>query len=152
MYLVLIFVSIVVFLITYLYLNPSIDNKDFDLEYKISNGKKKYDEDRNNSYSDKDYTFNHMMYCNEIDGKKLIIHSLDKDDDGKERVVFVVIDVKEKYPSATIDYLEHNNDFSLFKIKYKADSIFLWEKQSTIQENEELFFKGKRCSTKSVKW
>ncbi|MOA41430.1 hypothetical protein D3C78_1633890 [compost metagenome] len=70
---------------------------------------------------------------------------MDKEKNKKERVVFVLIDVKAKYPAATIDYMEQNNSFSLFKIKYTGDSIFLWKKISSIQLNEELFFKGKKC-------
>lgn len=144
-YIFLVVVALIVFLIFYMYLNPSVDNKDFDLEYRVSSGKKDYYKERNSSYSDKDYKFNHQSYCNLLDGKKLIIHSLDKESNGKERVVFLLKDVREKYPSATIDYLEQNNSFSIFNIKYQGDSIFLWKKPSLIQEKEELFFKGERC-------
>lgn len=130
--------------IIYMYVNPSIDNEDFDLEYKISSGKKNYNEARNKNYDDIDYKFNHLNYCNNI-GIRLIIHSLDKKPDGRERVIFIVKNPKEKFPSAIIDYFDTNTNFSLFKIKYVADSIYIWKNISVVQEQEELFFKGEKC-------
>ncbi|RKS96623.1 hypothetical protein [Chryseobacterium defluvii] len=144
-YIYLIIGFLPIFIVVYMYLNPSIDNKDFDLEYRISRGEKKYAKARNNNYSDNDYRFNHLGYCNDLEGRKLIIHSLDKESNGKERVIFVVKDAGEKFPTATIDYFGPNNNFNLFKIKYVADSIFIWKKKSVVQEKEELFFKGEKC-------
>jgi len=130
MYVFLAILPAVIILVIYMYLNPALNNKDFDLEYNISTGKKKYDEERNDRYSSNEYRFTHIAYCDEINGKKLIIHSLDKDISGKERVVFVVNDIKGKYPSAVIDYLTQNNNFTLFTIRYVGDSILIWNKRS----------------------
>ncbi|MFC2450217.1 MAG: hypothetical protein ACFNQA_02495, partial [Flavobacteriaceae bacterium] len=107
LFLLLAVISVVGLVVTYLYLNPTIDDPDFHLEYEIANGKKKYAEDRNDNYSDKEYLFNHLTYYNEEE-KKLIIHSLDKASDGKEKIIFVIEDRKEDYPIGIIDYLENN--------------------------------------------
>ena len=85
LFLLLAVISVAGLVITYLYLNPTIDDPDFHLEYEIANGKKKYNEDRNDNYSNKEYLFNHLTYYNEEDEKKLIIHSLDKEPDGERK-------------------------------------------------------------------
>ena len=56
LFLLLAVISVAGLVVTYLYLNPTIDDPDFYLEYEIANGKKKYSEDRNDNYSDKEYT------------------------------------------------------------------------------------------------
>ena len=43
-------ISVAGLVVTYLYLNPTIDDPDFHLEYEIANGKKKYAEDRKADY------------------------------------------------------------------------------------------------------
>ncbi|MBF1096839.1 MAG: hypothetical protein HXL37_00915 [Riemerella sp.] len=147
LFLLLAVISVAGLVVTYLYLNPTIDNPDFHLEYEIANGKKKYSEDRNDNYSDKEYLFNHLTYYNEEDEKKLIIHSLDKASDGKERIIFVIEDRKGNYPIGIIDYLE-NNKYRLFMVEYKKDSIFVWRKPLLQESDTALFFKGKRIKGK----
>ena len=147
LFLLLAVISVAGLVVTYLYLNPTIDNPDFHLEYEIANGKKKYSEDRNDNYSDKEYLFKHLTYYNEEDKKKLIIHSLDKEPDGKERIIFVIEDRKEDYPIGIIDYLE-NNKYRLFMVEYKKDSIFVWRKPFLQEPDTTLFFKGKRIKGK----
>ena len=137
----LIMITIIGLIIFYLYINPTIDDKDFHLEYEIANGKKKYDEDRNNNYSDKEYLFNHLTYYNKDDKKKLIIHSLGKEPNGKERIIFVIDEMKGNYPIGIIDYLE-NNKYRLFIVEYKKDSIFVWRKPFLQEPDATLFFKG----------
>ena len=146
LFLLLVVISVAGLVVTYLYLNPTIDDPDFHLEYEIANGKKKYNEERNDNYSDKEYLFNHLTYYNEEDEKKLIIHSLDKEPVGKEKIIFVIEDRKANYPIGIIDYLE-NNKYRLFMVGYKNDSIFVWRK--FLQEPDAaLFFKGKRIKGK----
>jgi len=146
LFLLLVVISVAGLVVTYLYLNPTIDDPDFHLEYEIANGKKKYNEERNDNYSDKEYLFNHLTYYNEEDEKKLIIHSLDKEPVGKEKIIFVIEDRKANYPIGIIDYLE-NNKYRLFMVEYKNDSIFVWRK--FLQEPDAaLFFKGKRIKGK----
>lgn len=147
LFLLLVVISVAGLVVTYLYLNPTIDDPDFHLEYEIANGKKKYSEDRNDNYSDKEYLFNHLTYYNEEDEKKLIIHSLDKEPDGKERIIFVIEDRKEDYPIGIIDYLE-NNKYRLFMVEYKNDSIFVWRKPLLQEPDATLFFKGERIKGK----
>ena len=147
LFLLLAVISVVGLVVTYLYLNPTIDDPDFHLEYEIANGKKKYAEDRNDNYSDKEYLFNHLTYYNEEEEKKLIIHSLDKASDGKEKIIFVIEDRKEDYPIGIIDYLE-NNKYRLFMVEYKNDSIFVWRKPLLQEPDAALFFKGKRTEGK----
>ena len=141
LFLLLAVISVAGLVVTYLYLNPTIDNPDFHLEYEIANGKKKYSEDRNDNYSDKEYLFKHLTYYNEEDKKKLIIHSLDKEPDGKERIIFVIEDRKEDYPIGIIDYLE-NNKYRLFMVEYKNDSIFVLRKPFLQEPDAALFSKG----------
>ena len=50
LFLLLAVISVVGLVVTYLYLNPTIDDPDFHLEYEIANGKKKYAEDRKADY------------------------------------------------------------------------------------------------------
>ena len=141
LFLLLAVISVAGLVVTYLYLNPTIDNPDFHLEYEIANGKKKYSEDRNDNYSDKEYLFKHLTYYNEEDKKKLIIHSLDKEPDGKERIIFVIEERKENYPIGIIDYLE-NNKYRLFMVEYKNDSIFVLRKPFLQEPDAALFSKG----------
>ena len=147
LFLLLAVISVAGLVVTYLYLNPTIDDPDFHLEYEIANGKKKYTEDRNDNYSDKEYLFNHLTYYNEEAEKKLIIHSLDKASDGKEKIIFVIEERKGNYPIGIIDYLE-NNKYRLFMVKYKNDSIFVWRKPFLQEPDTTLFFKGKRIKSK----
>ena len=143
LFLLLAVISVAGLVVAYLYLNPTIDDPDFHLEYEIANGKKKYSEDRNNNYSDKEYLFNHLTYYNQEDEKKLIIHSLDKEPVGKEKIIFVIEERKGNYPIGIIDYLE-NNKYRLFMVEYKNDSIFVWRKPFLQEPDTTLFFKGKR--------
>ena len=147
LFLLLAVISVAGLVVTYLYLNPTIDDPDFHLEYEIANGKKKYSEDRNDNYSDKEYLFNHLTYYNEEAEKKLIIHSLDKASDRKERIIFVIEDRKGNYPIGIIDYLE-NNKYRLFMVEYKNDSIFVWRKPFLQEPDTALFFKGERIKGK----
>ena len=147
LFLLLAVISIAGLVVAYLYLNPTIDDPDFHLEYEIANGKKKYSEDRNNNYSNKEYLFNNLTYYNEEDEKKLIMHSLDKEPDGKERIIFVIEERKGNYPIGIIDYLE-NNKYRLFIVEYKNDSIFVWRKPFLQEPDTTLFFKGKRIKGK----
>jgi len=147
LFLLLAVISVAGLVVAYLYLNPTIDDPDFHLEYEIANGKKKYSEDRNDNYSDKEYLFNHLTYYNEEAEKKLIIHSLDKEPDGKEKIIFVIEERKGNYPIGIIDYLE-NNKYRLFIVEYKNDSIFVWRKPLLQELDAALFFKGKRIKGK----
>lgn len=147
LFLLLVVISVAGLVVTYLYLNPTIDDPDFHLEYEIANGKKKYSEDRNDNYSDKEYLFNHLTYYNEEDEKKLIIHSLDKASDGKERIIFVIEERKGNYPIGIIDYLE-NNKYRLFMVEYKNDSIFVWRKPFLQEPDTTLFSKGNELKAK----
>ena len=147
LFLLLAVISVAGLVVTYLYLNPTIDDPDFHLEYEIANGKKKYSEDRNDNYSDKEYLFNHLTYYNEEDEKKLIIHSLDKEPVGKEKIIFVIEERKGNYPIGIIDYLE-SNKYRLFIVEYKNDSIFVWRKPFLQEPDTPLFFKGKRIKGK----
>lgn len=136
---IFLFISIIV----YWYFNPTIDNKDFDIEYKISNNITKYYKERNYRYSDDVYTFNHDTYYNK-NQDKLIIHSLDKDIiSGKEKVIFIIKRKSDPYPIAIVDYMDKNNELVFFKIKYKKDTIFLYRKPF-LDEKESLFFYGIR--------
>ena len=141
LFLLLVVISVAGLVVTYLYLNPTIDDPDFHLEYEIANGKKKYNEERNDNYSDKEYLFNHLTYYNEEDEKKLIIHSLDKEPVGKEKIIFVIEDRKANYPIGIIDYLE-NNKYRLFMVEYKNDSIFVLRKPFLQEPDAALFSKG----------
>ena len=147
LFLLLAVISVAGLVVAYLYLNPTIDDPDFHLEYEIANGKKKYSEDRNDNYSDKEYLFNHLTYYNEEAEKKLIIHSLDKEPNGKERIIFVIEERKGNYPIGIIDYLE-NNKYRLFMVEYKNDSIFVWRKPLLQESDATLFFEGKRTKGK----
>ena len=51
LFLLLTVISVAGLVVTYLYLNPTINDPDFHLEYEIANGKKKYSKDRNDNYS-----------------------------------------------------------------------------------------------------
>ena len=147
LFLLLAVISVTGLVVTCLYLNPTIDDPDFHLEYEIANGKKKYSEDRNDNYSDKEYLFNHLTYYNEEAEKKLIIHSLDKEPVGKEKIIFVIEERKGNYPTGIIDYLE-NNKYRLFMVQYKNDSIFVWRKPFLQEPDTTLFFKGERIKGK----
>lgn len=50
LFLLLVVISVTGLVVTCLYLNPTIDDPDFHLEYEIANGKKKYSEDRKADY------------------------------------------------------------------------------------------------------
>lgn len=138
LYIVLLFFILIISFILFLYCNPSIKDEDFDLEYKVLNNKKTYFEDRNNKIKIDDYNFNEILYCNYINGDKIIIHSLDIIN-GKERVIFLLEQMKKKEIIAvSIDYY-YNNKFLNYQVNFLNDSIYVWDREKV------LFFKGVRC-------
>src|SRR5690606_17767820 len=116
---ILYFIIIIIFfvsVISYMYFNPAIDNRDFDIEFKISSGEKDYSKFRNQNYSINEYSFNNQIFCNDFDDTKFIIHSIDREEDGKEKVIFVVSSRSEKNPIALVDYIDSLNNFRIFRI------------------------------------
>ncbi|VBB48692.1 hypothetical protein TRIP_D50056 [uncultured Paludibacter sp.] len=77
---------LIIFLFVWMYFNPTIENKDFHMEYMVGSGKEDYHNYRNKNIENQNYTFNNY-YCNDI-GEKLVIYSLDIKKE-KEKVIFV---------------------------------------------------------------
>lgn len=61
----------------YWYLNPSIDNEDFHLQYLLSDPNTNFYEIRNQNISTEKFTYNNEIYSNNTEGYKLTIHSID---------------------------------------------------------------------------
>ncbi|HAR73478.1 MAG TPA: hypothetical protein DCR77_08750 [Flavobacteriaceae bacterium] len=143
-YIIVILILIFIGLNIYWYYNPTIDNKDFDLEFKISNEGMDFYKERNKKIDIKNFTFNDERYLNNIDKYELIIHSLDIIQ-RKERIIIVCNDLtmNNNFKIANITYKDETGKYSPLKIKNKNDSIFIIQ-QIGIENN--LIFKGIKLS------
>ncbi|WP_294322269.1 hypothetical protein [uncultured Chryseobacterium sp.] len=140
-YSLLIIVLIVLSVIGYWYYNPTIDNKDFDLEFRVSNETKNFYEERNKKIERRRFTYNDERYFNNVDKCELIIHSLDIIK-GKERIIIVHNYLrKNNLKKANIIYKDETGRYSPLKIEHKNDSVFIIQ-QIGVENN--LIFKGKR--------
>lgn len=132
----------IVSLIVYWYYNPTIDNEDFDLEFRVSNEGKDFYKERNKKIEKRSFTFNDKRYLNDVDKYELIIHSLDIKK-GKEKIIIVCDSLKTNndFKIANITYKDETGKYFPIKIEHKNDSIFIIQ-QIGVENN--LIFKGKK--------
>lgn len=132
---------VIISLIIYWYYNPTIDNKDFDLEFRVSNDGKDFYKERNKKIEWRRFTYNDERYLNDVDKYELIIHSLDIIK-GKEKIIIVCDSLKTNndFKIANITYKDETGKYFPLKIEHKNDSIFIIQ-QTGVENN--LIFKGK---------
>ncbi|MEJ8606431.1 hypothetical protein JSO56_05770 [Riemerella anatipestifer] len=133
---------VIIGVIVYWYYNPTIDDKDFDLEFRVSNEGKGFYKERNKKIEWKRFTYNDERYFNDVDKNELIIHSLDIIK-GKEKIIIVYDSLKTNndFKIANITYKDETGKYSPLIIKHKNDSIFIIQIGVT---NNHLMFKGKK--------
>ena len=140
----LIVLLIIISLFVYWYYNPTIDNKDFDLEFRVSNEGKDFYKERNKKIEMRKFTFNDERYFNDVDKYELIIHSLDIIE-GKEKIIIVCDSLKtnKNFKIANITYKDETSEYFPLKIEHINDSIFIIQ-QIGVENN--IIFKGKKRS------
>lgn len=127
----------------YLYLNPSIDNEDFHLEYLLSNRDKNFYEFRNRNINQEKFTYNNEMYSNNIEGYKLIIFSIDFTKFGEK--ILIVIDYFDKETrNVNLTYKDKNGIYSPLEIVKNNDSILIYQISEDPKIDKHLLFKGCR--------
>ncbi|WDF46456.1 hypothetical protein PQ459_16330 [Chryseobacterium sp. KACC 21268] len=145
-YVSVIILLMIIGLIVYSYYNPNIDDKDFDLEFRISNGEKDFYKQRNKKIETRKFTYNDERYFNYVDNYELIIHSLDIIE-GKEKIIILKdsIDTNDDFKIANITYKDKAGKYLPIKIEHKNDSIFIIQ----IGNENNLMFKGVSSNTRT---
>lgn len=135
----IIILLMIISLIIYWYYNPTINDKDFDLEFRASNEGKDFSKERNEKIETKKFTYTDERYFNDVDNYELIIHSLDIIK-GKEKIIIVYDSLKtnDDFKIANITYKDKMGMYSPLKIEHKDDSIFIIQ----IGNENNLMFKG----------
>ena len=127
----------------YWYLNPSIDNEDFHLQYLLSDRDKNFYEFRNQHINQEKFTYNNEMYSNKIEGYKLIIHSIDFTKFG-EKILIVTDYFDIETRTVNLIYKDKNNIYSPLEIFRDNDSIFIYQLSEDTKVDKHLVFKGCR--------
>lgn len=125
----LVVLSLIISLFVYWYYNPTIDNKDFDLEFRVSNEGKDFYKERNKKIEIKKFTFNGERYLNDVDKYELIIHSLEVIE-GKEKIIIVCDSLKKSndFKIANITYKDETSKYFPLKIEQKKTLYLLFSK------------------------
>jgi len=125
-YSVVIILLMMMSIIIYWYFNPTIDNKDFHLQYEVANDDKDFYSIRNKKIDPKKYTYNNETYFSRVEKYKLTLHSLDITNNG-ERIMIVTdyLEGKNNKRIANITYKDKSGNFSPMLIKHERDSVFI---------------------------
>jgi len=127
----------------YWYLNPSIDNEDFHLQYLLSDPNTNFYEIRNRNISTEKFTYNNEIYSNNTEGYKLIIHSIDFTKLGEK--ILIVTDYFDKKTRITnLTYKSKNGTYNPVEIFRDNDSIFIYQLSEDPKIDKHLMFKGNR--------
>lgn len=130
--------------VIYGYFNPTINNKDFHLEYEVANHGKDFYSLRNEKINAKKYTYNKETYFSNVEKYKITLHSLDITNNG-ERIMIVTddLDGKKNRRIANITYKDQSGNFSPIAIKHERDSVFII--QSLVDGSTgHIMFKGQK--------
>lgn len=127
----------------YWYLNPSIDNEDFHLQYLLADRDKNFYEFRNRNVNQEKFTYNNEMYSNKIEGYKLIIHSIDFTKLG-EKILIVTDYFDKETRNVNLTYKDKNDIYSLLEISKDNDSILIYQISKDPKIDKHLLFKGCR--------
>ncbi|OJX31252.1 MAG: hypothetical protein BGO86_05025 [Chryseobacterium sp. 36-9] len=141
-YSLLVVLLMIIGIIVYWYYNPTVDDRDFDLEFRVSNEGKDFYKERNKKIERTKFTYNGEKYFNDLDKYELIIYSLDFIK-GKEKIIIVYNSLKmnNDFKVANITYRDKAGKYFPLKIEHKNDSIFIIQQIGT--ENN-LIYKGKK--------
>lgn len=137
-----VFIFLLISLIIYGYLNPAVGNKDFDLEFRVSNEEENFYRERNEKIDKKRFTCNDERYFNDADQYELILHSLDFV--GEEEKIIIVQDrlhANNHFKTANITYKDEAGEYSPLTIEHKNDSVFIIQ-QVGVENN--VIFTGKK--------
>lgn len=127
----------------YWYLNPSIDNEDFHLQYLLSDSNKNFYEVRNQNISKEKFTYNNEVYSNNIEGYKIIIHSIDFTKLG-EKILIITDYLDKKTRNANLTYKSKSGTYNMVEIFRNNDSIFIYQLSEDPKIDKHLLFKGNR--------
>lgn len=134
---------LIVGIFIYWYLNPSIDNEDFHLQYLLSDGDKNFYEFRNQNINQEKFTYNNEMYSNNIEGYKLIIYSIDFTKFG-EKILIITDSFDKKTRNVNLTYKDKNGIYSPLEIVKNNDSILINQISEDPKIDKHLVFKGCR--------
>ena len=127
----------------YWYLNPSIDNEDFHLQYLLSDRDKNFYEFRNQNINQEKFTYNNEIYSNNIEGYKLIIYSIDFTKFG-EKILIITDSFDRKTRNVNLTYKDKNGIYSPLEIVKNNDSILINQISEDPKIDKHLVFKGCR--------
>lgn len=140
-YILILPIIIIIGIFTYWYLNPSIGNEDFHLQYILSDPKEDFYKIRNDDISKEKYTFNNQIYNNDIERYKLIVHSIDFTKYG-EKILIVTDYFDKKERLVNLTYKNKESGYSPVEILRNKDSIFIYQLFDDQTKNKNLIFKG----------
>ena len=134
---------ILIGLFIYSFLNPTIENEDFHLQYLLSDPNKDFYKERNNDISEEKYTFNNEIYSNNIEKYKIIIHSIDFTEYG-EKILIITDYFDENKRIANLTYKNKEGIYSPEEITKSNDSVFIYQLLEIPNIHKKLIYKGCR--------
>ncbi len=131
-------------IIFYGYFNPTINNKDFHLEYEVANHGKDFYSLRNKKIDAKKYTYNKETYFSNIENYQITLHSLDITDNG-EKIMIITdnLDGNKNKRIANITCKDQSGNFSPIMIKHEKDSVFIIQSLGD-DSTDHIMFKGQK--------
>jgi len=145
---ILILSSILIGVFIFWYINPSIEDEDFHLQYVLSDPNKDFYKERNINLSKEKYTYNNEVYSNNIEGYKLIIHSIDFTEFG-EKILIITDYFDENKRIANLTYKNKNGIYTPVEITRSIDSVFIYQILEIPNIHKHILYKGYRI--KNVK-
>ena len=127
----------------YSYLNPTIYDEDFDLQYTLSDKKNDFYKERNNDISKEKYTYNNEIYINNIERYKIIVHSIDYTEKG-EKILIITDKFDDNIRYVNLAYKNNNEMYTQNEIIKSKDSIFIYQLCDNQFSPRNLVFKGFR--------
>lgn len=142
-YSIAIVIIIITSIITYWYFNPTISNKDFHLEYEVSNSNENFYNARDTNVSEEKYTFNNEIYYNKVSKYRLTLYSLDFSNKGERIIIVTDYSYGKNKRVANITYKDRLGNFSPIIIHKDKDSVFIIQNLENVSNNN-IIFEGKK--------
>lgn len=127
----------------YWYLNPTIENQDFHLQYLLSDPNKNFYKERNSNFSKEKYTYNNEIYSNDIEKYKLTIHSIDFTEFG-EKILIVTDYFDKNMREVNLTYKNKEGIYTPVEIIKSNDTIFIYQLLEIPNIHKNLIYKGYR--------
>lgn len=144
---VLILPFILIGIFIYWYLNPTIEDQDFHLQYLLSDPDKDFYDERNPSFRNEKYTYNNEIYSNDIEKYRLTIHSLDFTEFG-EKILIITDNFDKNIRDVNLTYRNKKGIYTPVEIKKSNDTIFIYQLLEIPKIHKKLIYKGYRIKDK----